>query len=280
MRRCSVVLAVFLALTSLAAGQRIAIITPNNSPLEERYADALSDNLALEAKVIDRSLAESVFKAKNSSAPFNLAITDAKDLAAGIGCEYVIILRAETVRRASFSKPDYYQSFAVIYLVSGRTGRLIDWRLSTFENSKADDATTLLIGSIPETAKDLLQKTKRSSETERSEPSPKPMEEVPDENSPLSKDLRPPVPYKRIKPEYTKLASFYSVQATVETLADISADGEVTRIEIVRWAGFGLDESVADTVRKMNWRPAMRNGNPLPMRVLLRYNFTKISDDQ
>jgi len=29
----------------------------------------------------------------------------------------------------------------------------------------------------------------------------------------------------------------------------------------------------------MNWRPGERGGKPLPMRVLLRYNFTKIEKE-
>jgi hypothetical protein len=50
--------------------------------------------------------------------------------------------------------------------------------------------------------------------------------------------------------------------------------------KIVRWAGFGLEEAVERAVRSMNWRPAMRNGKALPMRVLLRYNFRKVEKDE
>ncbi len=106
-----------------------------------------------------------------------------------------------------------------------------------------------------------------------------PIEEVPDEGSAAAKNLRPPQPYKRIKPEYTRDAYFYDIRATVDALVDIDENGTVTAIEIDRWAGFGLDESVAETIRKMNWRPATRNGKALPMRVLLRYNFTKIEKE-
>ena len=57
--------------------------------------------------------------------------------------------------------------------------------------------------------------------------------------------------------------------------ADIGPDGKILATRIARWAGFGLEESVEKAVREMNWRPAMRKGTALPMRVLLRYNFTK-----
>jgi outer membrane biosynthesis protein TonB len=46
-------------------------------------------------------------------------------------------------------------------------------------------------------------------------------------------------------------------------------------VDVVRWAGFGLDEATTETVRQMHFRPAMRNGSPVAMRVLLRYNFRK-----
>jgi hypothetical protein len=61
---------------------------------------------------------------------------------------------------------------------------------------------------------------------------------------------------------------------------DIDAEGRIAASRIVRWAGFGLDESVEKAVRSMNWRPAMRNGKSLPMRVLLRYNFRKVEKDE
>ena len=64
-------------------------------------------------------------------------------------------------------------------------------------------------------------------------------------------------------------------EATVDVVADVGADGEVIDVEVVRWAGFGLDEVTAETVRQLHFFPAMKNGVPVRMRVLLRYNFRK-----
>ena len=102
---------------------------------------------------------------------------------------------------------------------------------------------------------------------------------MPTENSPEAKNFRPPLPYKRIKPPYTRTAYLYSVEATVDVEIDVDETGKISRAEIVRWAGFGLDESVRETIRRMNWKAADRNGKSLPMRVLLRYNFKKIEPD-
>jgi outer membrane biosynthesis protein TonB len=60
---------------------------------------------------------------------------------------------------------------------------------------------------------------------------------------------------------------------------DLNEKGDITDLEITRWAGFGLDENVIAVVRSMNWRPAERNGKPLKIRFLLRYNFKKIEKD-
>jgi TonB family protein len=116
--------------------------------------------------------------------------------------------------------------------------------------------------------------------TELNEPVRPLLMEVPEPGSPASKGFRPPVPYRRIKPEYTRLAYLYDVTATVDVEVDLDDSGRITRTEIKRWAGFGLDESVINAVKAMNWMPATRGGKPLPMRILLRYNFKKIDSEQ
>jgi TonB-like protein len=269
-----------VCLLSIAAGsQRIGIITPQNNAEAEKYVNAISEALGVRAIILDRSLVQSAFVSQNIEKPFNLAIGDAKRLASAIGCDYLLIVRAETLRRASFSRDDYFEAFAALYLVSGRTGRLVKWQLKAFEEGSQAKADAVLLNSSRSTSNELVAAMHTASEGERTEPSRPSIEEVPGTDSPAAKNLRPPVPYRRIKPEYTQSASLYNVLAVVEIEVDIAATGEVTRTEIVRWAGFGLDESVLNTVRTMNWRPAMRDGKPLPMRVLLRYNFLKVEKE-
>ena len=266
-------------LSGAAFGQRVGIIAPNNNVKTEIYVDALSPKFEGRAAVLDRSLVQSAFVSQNIENAFNLSTSDAKRLASAIGCDYLLIIRAETLRRASFSRDDYFEAFAALYLVSGRTGRLVKWELKSFEESPQAKADASLLNSSRSTADELIAAMCTASERERNEPSRSSIEEVPETDSQAAKNLRPPVPYKRIKPEYTQSASLYNVRAVVELEADIAATGEVTRTEVVRWAGFGLDESVMNTVRAMNWRPAMRDGKPLPMRVLLRYNFLKVEKE-
>ncbi len=78
-----------------------------------------------------------------------------------------------------------------------------------------------------------------------------------------------------LRPAYPETAERAGAEATVDAAVEVGADGAVARVEIVRWAGFGLDDAVAATVRRLHFRPATRDGVPVPVRVLMRYNFRK-----
>jgi TonB family protein len=101
------------------------------------------------------------------------------------------------------------------------------------------------------------------------------VEDAPEEGTAAAKNFRVPLPYRRLRPAYTPEAARAEVEATVDALAELDEKGEVRGVEIVRWAGYGLDESVAATIRQMHFRPALRDGSPVATRVLLRYNFRK-----
>jgi len=144
----------------------------------------------------------------------------------------------------------------------------------------------LTILSSAETRERYFIATRRAQETERAEritaveSGAQIIEMMSDDDGDTNQEVRAPRPYRRLKPPYPEAAARAEIEATVDVLVDIDARGEVGRIEIARWAGFGLDQSVLDTVKQMHFFPAMRNGVALPMRVLLRYNFRKPPRDQ
>jgi TonB family protein len=255
-------------------GQRLAIITPGHSAQGERFSADLAEKLGPQFRVLDADLSSVAFGSLKFATPFNLTATESKQAASVIGCDFFLLIRTGSLRRSSFERPEYYEAFAAIYLVSGRSGSLIFWKMNSFAEDSAANAETQLLDSSKGVAEELAQKIALFKNSELGSVVPQ-MEEVPATDLPRSKNFRAPIPYKRIKPEYTQAAFLYDTRATVDIEADIDAAGNVTRTAIVRWAGFGLDESVIDVVRKMNWRPAERNGKTLPMRVLLRYNFIK-----
>ena len=263
-----------------AHAQKIAVLVPEKTDRNENFIGQFRNSLSAKFNVLDESLSETAFRSNAFENPFNLSTVEAKNIGAAIGCEYFLLIKSATQRRSSFQKEEFYESFAAVYVVSSRTGRLVIWKLQNFEAAKPEKAEKLLLDSTGDLASDIFDKLRIITKAETSERTNRKIEEVPDENTAEVKNLRPPLPYKRLKPEYTRLAYIYDVKATVDISIDLDENGAVMRTEIVRWAGFGLDESVTETVRRMNWRAATRDGKTLPMRVLLRYNFKKIEKEE
>ncbi len=263
------------------------MLAPDKAVSSISFAEKLESKLAEKLKVIDGALSESAYLSVSPKTPFNLTADESKEIGAVIGCDLFVILRSATQRRSSFQRAEYYESYALVYLVSSRTGRLVFWKLQQFEGAAPQKSEKLLNDSVGQLAAEIEDQARAAIKREIAEPDPPAMEEVsvssphvskgiPDEKSPPAMNFQAPIPYRRIKPEYTAQAALYDITATVDILVDTDAVGSITRSEIVRWSGYGLDESVEKTVRQMNWRPATRNGKPLPMRFLLRYNFRKV----
>jgi TonB family protein len=246
--------------------QKFAIITPETSQISDKITSELSDKL----NALDADLVKSAFKSTTYESIFNLTTVEAKIIGTAIGCDYFVLLKTETQRRNSFEKGEYFESYAVIYLVNSKTGHLVFWKIYSFEDRKSNLAELKLFTQIK-----LISSEIKISSGDYNADKPNIAEFSDNDNL-----LRSPLPYKRIKPAYTTLANLYSIAATVDIEVDLNEKGEITRTEIVRWAGFGLDESVIETVKKMSWRPALKNGKALPIRVLLRYNFKKVEKDE
>lgn len=233
--------------------------------------------------VADADLSRSAAKGVSYEGSLNLTLNEARDLGSALATDFYLLGDAQLLRRSSFDKPVYYESYVSLFLVSARTGRLLLWERPSFENFHAVQARDLLLKEITsgELANRLLVAMQRASEDERIQrtvitSSAPVIEEAPDdEKTAEAQGLRLPRPFRRLRPEYPASAARAEVEATVDVLVDVGADGEVGEVQIARWAGFGLDESTIATVKQMNFFPAMRNGAAIPMRVLLRYNFRK-----
>jgi hypothetical protein len=222
--------------------------------------------------MIDSGISNSAFRAAEIGEPFNQTIETAQTLASSIGCEYFLLVNAETQRRAGLNEPDYFESSAAIYVVNGRTGVLLYWKLYIYKAASPASADELLDAAAGLIGNDIVSAVNNSVE----EKPDTAIAEPPEKDQPDPVTFRAPIPYKRMKPDLTEQASIYNVEATVDILVDVGFDGTILRTKIVRWAGYGLDESVAANVRRMNWRPAEINGKHLPMRILLRYNFKNV----
>lgn len=236
-----------------------------------------------EFDIIDPDQARAAALGAGFEGSLNLTLPQARDLGAAIGCDFYFIGEAQTVRRFPSTGPIYFESYSTIFLVSARTGRLVFWERPTVQRDSPEEAEKALraVLSSEETRQRFVVALRRAQEDERAERvaaienNLAIIEVMSDDDRETNKDVRAPRPYRRLKPPYPQTAAIAEVEATVDVLLDIDARGEIGRVEIARWAGYGLDQSVIDTVRQLHFFPAMRNGVAIPMRVLLRYNFRK-----
>lgn len=233
--------------------------------------------------VADADLSRSAAKGVSYEGSLNLTLNEARDLGSALATDFYLLGDAQLLRRSSFEKPVYYESYVSLFLVSARTGRLVFWDRPSFENNYAAQARDLLLKEITsgDLAGRLLVAMQRASDDERIQrtvitSSAPVIEEAPDdEKIAEAQGLRLPRPFRRLRPEYPASAARAEVEATVDVLVDVGADGEVGEVQVARWAGFGLDEATVATVKQMHFFPAMKSGTAIPMRVLLRYNFRK-----
>ena len=247
--------------------------------ISKRMAE--NPNIAL----IDRDQAQAAASGVGYRGSLNLSLQEARDLGSAIGCDFIVLGEADTVRRSPSDGPVFFESYVSIFIVSGRTGRLVMWEKHVANRPTADIAEKSLLGqlstAIDRYTKFILQTTEAES-TERALAVEQPaivIEPMSDEAGESNDGTRPPRPFRRLKPAYPEAAAHARLEAVVDVLVDVDEKGEVMRTEISRWAGYGLDESVISTVKQLHFFPAMRNGRAIPMRILLRYNFRKPVDN-
>lgn len=264
----------------------VAVLDFGLTDTGRRAADRLAQTLHGEQwlMILDRDEARAASSGMGYVGSLNMTLSEARDLGASTGADFFITGDAQTLRRSPSTGAPFYEAYASIFLVSSRTGRLIIWERPSYQAPSPEEALKLLLEELSRGAMGYRYRIAilRAFEDEmqmrrlavgQSAPV---IEEAPDDDaSPGAKGLRLPLPYRRLRPAYPETAARAEAEATVDVEVDITAEGEVSRVEVVRWAGFGLDEATISTVRQMHFRPAMRDGEPIPMRVLLRYNFRK-----
>ena len=241
-----------------------------------------SGNVGTRLSLLDRDLARAAARGTGYRGSLNLTLAEARSLGSAIGCDFYLTGDAQTIRRSSSARPVYFESYATVFVVSTRTGRLVLWDRAVADAGKPEQAEALLLEALDKRAARYAEAIREAFAREERERFAPPAEEVvglidlsTDEAAGAHADLREPAPYRRLRPAYTDEASRAEAEATVDALVEVGADGEVGSVEIVRWAGFGLDDAVVSTVRQMHFRPAAHDGQPVAVRVLLRYNFRR-----
>lgn len=281
--------ALSLSVTAQTNSQRIrvAILDFGETQTARRATDKLSLLLSADDTLllVDREESRAAAHGLGYTGSLNMTLQEARDLGGAIGSDFYLTGDAQTLRRSPSTRAVYYEAYASIFIVSSRTGRLVLWDRPSFEAATPDEAEKALLKELNERDARYAEAIRAAREMERNERAqalervvmPVPLiEDAPDDETTAQREgIRLPLPFSRLRPVYPETAARADAEATVDVQLEIDTRGEVSRVEIVRWAGFGLDEATLSTVRQLHFRPALRGGVAVPMRVLLRYNFRR-----
>lgn len=264
----------------------LAILDFGDTNIGRLASEKLFANLKRESglTLLDRDQVKAAARGAGYAGSMNLSLSEARDLGAALGCDFFVVGDAQTLRRSPSTGPIYFESYASVFVVSARTGRLIRWERPNFQGVSPAVAERALLAELSSGLAEppYVISIRRAQEDERGERELTVDSHVPiieaapdDDKIAAAEGLRLPRAYRRFVPTYPDTAARAEAEATVDVLVDLDATGEVTRVEVERWAGFGLDQATTDTVRRLHFFPAMRDGVAIPIRVLLRYNFRK-----
>jgi TonB family protein len=264
----------------------LAIFDFGDSNLARRASEKFASSLRYETGIIilDRDQVRAAARGAGYSGSMNLSLSEARDLGAALGCDFFVLGDAQTLRRSPSTEPIYFESYASIFVVSARSGRLVRWERPDFQGITQAVAEQALLAELASghAEPSYMVSIRRAHQDERSERELTIDQQIPiieeapdDDKSAAAEGLRLPRPYRRLIPTYPETAARAEAEAIVDVLVDLDASGEVMHVEVARWAGFGLDQSTIETVRRLHFFPAKRDGVAIPIRVLLRYNFRK-----
>ena len=245
---------------------------------------AIPESLSTDARVklVERAQLRPALAAIGYDGSINMTLDDARRMGAAIGCDFFITGKAEAIARSVREGESHQEAVIAVMIVDGRAGSL---SLFDLINEKAETKKLAVekAGAALKTraagyVTRLLGLRAAQAEVPRASTSQggEPVEDIPDPQSPLAAGFKPPEFLNRVKPEYTPQADSSDISATVEARVVFKSDGQVGDIEIIMWAGFGLDESAAAAIRQLRFKPATRDGRPVSVRATVRYNFRRL----
>ena len=264
---------------------RVAVVGfRSGSPPE--IATVLASTLEGSGKVliVEPSQFQPALNALGYKGSLNMSTEEARRLGSAIGCDFFVIGKAEVLTRSARAKESHQEALVAVMIVDGRGGTLAVFDLLAGQAESSEKAVARLSKTLAARASGYLDQmtqfrasresvlavpATRAAETER-------IEDIPPERSPQAVGFKPPEFLSRVKPEYTPEAERADINATVEVMVVLLSSGQVGEAKITRWAGFGLEDSALRAIRQLKFNPATRNGHPISVRAMIRYNFRRI----
>lgn len=87
-------------------------------------------------------------------------------------------------------------------------------------------------------------------------------------------DVQAPVKLHAPRPGYTEEARQARIQGVVMLQVIVDTEGNVIDPKILKGLPMGLDQQAVETVRQWKFKPALRNGEPVPVYYNLTINFS------
>jgi TonB family protein len=90
----------------------------------------------------------------------------------------------------------------------------------------------------------------------------------------IGRGVTPPVPIYKPEPQYSKQARKNRIQGAVVLKFVIDPTGHPRDIKVLRGLGYGLDEKAIECAAQWEFRPGMKDGQPVPVTATIAVNFS------
>lgn len=82
-----------------------------------------------------------------------------------------------------------------------------------------------------------------------------------------------PIVIHSVEPEFTSEARSANFQGSVSIQLIVDGQGNPQNVHVVRHLGMGLDEKAVQAVRQYKFRPAMYEGHPVAVQLVIDVDF-------
>jgi TonB family protein len=92
---------------------------------------------------------------------------------------------------------------------------------------------------------------------------------------PVTKGIKPPKAISAPDPKYPDIPAHAEPQGTVVLLIGINAKGHVEPVRVLHSDEPAFEKTALDTVKKWKFKPAEKNGHPVPVQVTVEMKFQR-----
>ena len=83
-----------------------------------------------------------------------------------------------------------------------------------------------------------------------------------------------PILIQQVHASYTQEARDAKAQGTVELEAIVGVDGAVSKVQVIKSLGYGMDESAAKALAQWRFKPGTKDGKAVNVKIEVKMNFT------